>query len=304
MPNNDRGQSLISKYVWVIDTILSKGKISFKDLNKKWLDSSISRGVEIPKRTFDNWRSAIADMFGIDIVNENCGEYCYYIENVEDITGNGLRSWLYSTFSVGNTLSDCQSIKDRILLENVPSGQVYLQTIVEAIKANRVLNITYQGYFKDEESSFDIQPYCIKLFRQRWYLVAHGYLGVRIYSLDRIRRIDITNGTFEMPAKWNANDYFDGSFGIITTGKREDILAVKLKVSASQSNYIRSLPLHESQQELERNDEYSIFCCRLRATYDFMQELLRNGDEIEVLEPQSLRDEIKDKISAMAKKYK
>ena len=128
MVNHERGRSLISKYVWVIDTIYQAGKISFEELNRKWLlDEDISRGMEIPKRTFDNWRYAIWDMFGINIVNENRGEYRYYIENEEGISKNGLRSWLLNTFCVSNALAESQSIKDRILLEYVPSGQKYLQ---------------------------------------------------------------------------------------------------------------------------------------------------------------------------------
>lgn len=175
MINNDRGQSLISKYVWVIETIYRRRKISFKELNERWLrDTDISRGVDIPKRTFDNWRYVIWDMFGISIVNENRGEYRYYIENEEDISKNGLRSWLYNTFCVSNALANSQSIKDRIILEYVPSGQNYLQPIIEAMKENYVLNMTYHSYWKDEENNFDVQPYCVKLFRQRWYLVARS----------------------------------------------------------------------------------------------------------------------------------
>ena len=143
MADNDRGQSLITKYVWVIETIYRRRKISFKELNELWL--------------------------GINIANEGRGEYRYYIENEEDISKNGLRSWLYNTFCVSNALANSQSIKDRIILEYVPSGQNYLQPIIEAMKENRVLNMTYHSYWKDEENNFDVQPYCVKLFRQRWY---------------------------------------------------------------------------------------------------------------------------------------
>ena len=84
MPKNDRGQTLINKYVWIIETIYRAKKISFKELNERWLDDSeMSRGVDLSKRTFANWCYAIWDMFGIDIVNENRGEYRYYIDNVE-----------------------------------------------------------------------------------------------------------------------------------------------------------------------------------------------------------------------------
>ena len=309
MADNDRGQSLISKYVWVIETIHRRRKISFKELNRRWLDDDISRGVEIPKRTFDNWRYVIWDMFGISIVNENRGEYRYYIENEEDISKNGLRSWLYNTFCVSNALANSQSVKDRIQLEFVPSGQQYLQPIIEEMKENRVINITYHSYWKDEENNFDVQPYCVKLFRQRWYMVARSTYpfyfeqGPRIYSLDRIQQLHKTDETFVMPKDWDANEYFADSFGIIAD-QRIDSQTVKLKVSAGQANYIRDLKMHESQEEIERNDEYSIFAYRLRPTFDFMQEILRNGEDIEVLEPLWLREEMAGIIQRMWNKYK
>ena len=165
--SKERGQSLITKYVWVIETIYRARKISFRELNRKWLDADISQGEPLPKRTFDNWRYVIWDMFGLSIDNENCGEYRYYISNEEDISKNGMRSWLFNTVAVSNSLANSQSIKDRIVLEYVPSGQQYLDTIIEAMKENRVLNITYYSYWKDEEFTFDVQPFCLKLFRQR-----------------------------------------------------------------------------------------------------------------------------------------
>lgn len=309
MKDNDRGQSLITKYVWVIDTIYRRRKISFKELNELWLRDDISRGLEIPKRTFDNWRSVISDMFGISISNEGRGEYRYYIENEDDLRHNGIRSWLYNTLCVSNTLAGSQSIKDRIVLEYVPSGQYYLKTIIDAMKENRVLNMTYQSYWKDEESAFDVQPYCVKLFRQRWYLVARSVdpyyyeQGPRIYALDRIKYLHTKEETFEMPKGWDAEKYFNGCFGIIAD-RNIEIQPVKLKVSAGQANYIRDLKMHESQEEIERNGEYSIFSFYLRPTFDFQQELLWNGEDMEVLEPLWLRKEIAGKVKRMWNKYK
>ena len=307
--DNDRGQSLIIKYVWVIETIYRKRKISFRELNELWLRDEISRGVDIPKRTFDNWRYVIWDMFGISIANENRGEYRYYIENEEDISKNGLRSWLYNTFCVSNALANSQSIKDRIILEYVPSGQNYLRPIIDAMKENRVLNITYHSYWKDEENSFDVQPYCVKLFRQRWYMVARSTYpyyyeqGPRVYALDRIHDLYATEETFKMPKDWDAQEFFNGCFGIIAD-QRIELQTVKLKVSAGQANYIRDLMIHESQEEIVRNDEYSIFKYYLRPTFDFIQEILLNGESMEVLEPLWLRKEIAGKIKRMWNKYK
>ena len=305
--NNDRGQSLINKYVWVIETIYRRHKISYNDLNELWVkDTDISRGKDLPKRTFDNWRVVIGDMFGIDISNENSGRYRYYIENEEDINENGIRSWLYNAFSVSNALANSQSIKDRILLEYIPSGQEYLHPIISAMKENRVLNITYHSYWKDVESNFDVQPYCVKLFRQRWYMVAKSTYydeGPRIYSLDRIRELNTKDETFVMPKDWNAEEYFNGCFGIIADQSVEKQM-VKLKATAIQAKYIRDLKIHESQKEIERNEEYSIFTFNIRPQFDFQQEILKNGEEVEVLEPQWLREEIAGKIKRMSDSYK
>ena len=304
--NNDNGQGLMNKYVWVIETIYRHKRLSFKELNELWLHDDISRGVELPKRTFDNWKDEIWDVFGINIVNERRGWYRYYIENEEDLSGNGLTSWLYSTLSVANMLYDSKNLKERILLEDIPSGLQHLQPIIRAMKENYLLNITYKSYWSDEECSFDVKPYCIKLFKQRWYMVAkstHAYYNDKppmIYSLDRILLLTVKQETFEMPKDWNAEEFFEGCFGVC---RSLDVEVVKLKVSALQANYIRDLKLHDTQEEVEHNDDYSIFTYRLRPEFDFQQELLRHGEDVEVLEPQWLREEIAGKIERMQEIY-
>ena len=300
-------QNLVGKYVWLIETIYRAKRITFKEINERWRDNvEMSGGEDIPLRTFNNWRYAIQDMFGLFIENERCGDYCYYIDNEEDISNNGLRSWIYSTYCVGNALAGSQSIKNRILLEDVPSGQVYLHAIIDAMKENRVLNITYKSFWSEKERTYNVQPLCIKLFRQRWYLVVRydkpGY-SPWVCALDRILLLEKTEETFTMPKDWDAEEYFDGFIGVLCYNDCNKE-TVKIKVSTSQANYLRSLKLHESQEEVERNEDYSIFTYYLRPTYDFMQELLWNGEEVEVLEPQWLRDEIRGRIERMLDLYK
>ena len=300
-------QNLVGKYVWLIETIYRAKRITFKEINERWRDNvEMSGGEDIPLRTFNNWRYAIQDMFGLFIENERCGSYRYYIDNEEDISNNGLRSWIYSTYCVGNALAGSQSIKSRILLEDVPSGQVYLHAIIDAMKENRVLNITYKSFWSEKERTYNVQPLCIKLFRQRWYLVVRydkpGY-SPWVCALDRILLLEKTEETFTMPKEWDAEEYFDGFIGVLCYNDCNKE-TVKIKVSTSQANYLRSLKLHESQDEVERNEDYSIFTYYLRPTYDFMQELLWNGEEVEVLEPQWLRNEMRGRIERMLDLYK
>lgn len=300
-------KNLINKYVWLVETIYRAGRITFEEINQKWLDEEMD-DRPIPLRTFHKWRIAAEEMFNINIECKRIGGYHYYIDNIDDFKSGKLRNWLFSTMAVSNLLLSSQSLKDRILLEYVPSGQIYLQTIIEAMKENRVLNITYHSYWKDEEYNFDVEPFCVKLFKQRWYMVGLStdeYFreqGPKIYSLDRIHYLCKADETFTMPKDWNSEDFFAGCFGIIAD-QRIPYQTVKLKVAESQANYIRDLQLHESQQEIERNDEYSIFTYYLRPQYDFIQEILSNGEDMEVLEPLSLREEIAGIIKRMNNYY-
>ena len=308
MADIERGPSLIRKYVWLIDTIYRAKKISFKEINERWRrDVDLSRGEEMSVRTFKRWLNNIGDIFGLYVENERCGDYRYYIENIEDITEGGLQSWLFNTFAVSNALTGCMSIKDRIQLEYVPSGELYLQPIIDAMKENRVLNMTYKSYWKDKEKNYDVQPLCLKLFRQRWYVIVHGNDGeedsrIWICALDRILSLQKTEMTFNMPKDWDTEAYFDGFIGLIRD-EDYDKEMVKLKVDAGQANYIRDLKIHKSQQEAECNSEYSIFTYCLRPTFDFQQELLWNADNVEVLEPKWLRDEMTDRIQKMLDLY-
>ena len=308
MAENERGPIMMKRYVWLINTIYRAKRISFKDINERWRnDFDMSRGEDLSIRTFKRWSDNIWNLFGLIISNEHCGDYCYFIENIEDITDGGLQSWLFNTFTVSNALTGCMSLKDRIQLEYVPSGELYLQSIIEAMKENRVLNITYKSYWEDCQNNYDVQPLCLKLFRQRWYVIVHGNDGEDAYTwicaLDRILSLQKTDKIFTMPKDWDVEAYFDGFIGVIRD-EDYDKEIVKLKVNAKQANYLRDLKIHRSQQEEERNDEYSIFKYYLRPTFDFQQELLWNADKVEVLKPQWLRDEMADRIQKMLDLYK
>ena len=297
-------KNLLGKYVWLVETIYNAGHITFEEINQKWLDDDMDEDP-IPLRTFHKWRIAAEDMFGLVIDCERKGGYHYYIGNAKEVESGGLRSWLLSTISVSNLLLDSQQLKDRILLEDIPSGVKYLPMIIEAMKTNNVIRITYQSYWREESNTFDVHPYCVKLFKQRWYMVALSpyYNKVMIYSLDRIFGLWKQKEKFKMPEDFEPSVFFQDCYGVIAGTKRKPE-TVKIKVSAGQANYLRSLRLHSSQEEVERNDEFSIFTYYIRPEYDFILELLGNGEDVEVLEPVWLRKDVGGIVKRMWNKYK
>ena len=286
-------KNTINKYVWLAETIYRAKEISFEEINRRWLDSDISDGETLSIRTFHKWRVAIEEMFGLIIENENSGQYRYYIQNSDELKSGSMRSWLFNTLTVSNLMMDSVSIKDKILFEEIPDGEQYLPIILEALKKNLVLGMTYQSYWRDDANTFEIEPYCLKAFKQRWYLVARSpyYDKIMIYSLDRVKWLGLTDKSFKYPKNFYPEEFFDDCFGIIADQKVK-VETVKLKVSAGQANYLRSLTLHQTQKEIERTDEYSIFTVRLRPTFDFRQEILSQGCDIEVLEPKWFRNEV------------
>jgi len=294
----------INKYVWLVETLYRAKKITLKEINRKWTETELSEGEEIPRRTFHTWKNTVEEMFGLVIMCDKSDGDRYYIENREALEDDSLQRWLLNSMSVSNTLLENKSLSDRILLENIPSGQDFLDTVMAAMKKSKVLEITYKGYWREHESTFRVAPYCVKLFRQRWYLVGNSvYEGkIRIYSLDRVREVRLLEETFKYPKKFSPENYFKGCFGIIRD-EECPIKTVKVKVSADQANYLRSLPLHPSQKELEHTDEYSIFSVEVRPTFDFQQELLWNGDALEVLEPLWLRQELAGTVKRMWNHY-
>ena len=298
-------KNLLNKYVWLVETIYKAKKITYEDINQRWLDNDMSESKPLPIRTFHKWRQAIEEMFGLIIENENSGQYRYYIQNSEELKSGSMRSWLFNTLTVSNLMMDSVSIKDKVLFEEIPDGEQYLPVILESLKKNLVLGMTYQSYSRDEANTFEVEPYCLKAFKQRWYLVAHSpYLNkIMIYALDRVKWLGLTDKSFKYPKNFYPEEFFDDCFGIIADQKVK-VETVKLKVSAGQANYLRSLTLHQTQKEIERTDEYSIFTVRLRPTFDFRQEVLSQGCDIEVLEPEWFRKEVAEVSKHMWNKYK
>lgn len=295
-------KNLVGKYVWLVETIYNAGRITYDDINKKWQQEDFD-GKELPLRTFHKWRIAVEEMFGLNIECERKGGYHYYIGNPEEIENSGLRSWLLSTISVSNLLLDSQQLKSRILLEEVPSGVKYLSLIIDTMKTGNVVQIEYQSFWRKESSTLILKPYCVRLFKQRWYLLAYNsdYNELRTYSLDRIQDFKKLAETFTIPDSFNAQEYFENYYGIIV--KRGEVEDVKLRASKEQANYLRSLKLHHSQQEVEKHEDYSIFTYRLCPELDFIIEIMSMGERVEVFEPKQLRNQIAESAEQLSRLY-
>ena len=296
----------LPKYTWLIETIRRAGKISHKELSDKWQrHKELSDFRPLNRATFNRWRDAIFDQFNIIIECQKTGGYLYYIANPEDIDDDKLKKWMLDSYAVGNIIGDNLSLKDRILVDEIPSGRDLLTTILEAMRENRVVNITHHSFNKLQGYTFPIEPYCVKLFENRWYVLAHNinYDDIRLYSLDRIKDVEITNQTFKLPKDFNASEYFYNSFGIVV-GYDIKPERIVLRANENHKHYMMSLPIHHSQRLIEDFGEYADFEVFVKPTYDFVMKLFQNGSMLEVISPDTLRKTMKGWISDMYELYK
>lgn len=287
------------EYIWLVNTIYRAKSITLAELNRLWLQTDMSEGVEMARTTFYRHKCAIEDIFGIYIDCDKKNGNKYFIGNEEVLREESIQNWMLSTLTVSNVVSESQSLHRRILLENVPSGGELLQQVIDAMKGERLITITHRRYGAEGSSVFPLAPYCVKLFRRRWYLLGKfadsDKMGV--FAFDRIVEVKVEDRKFVMDEDFDAADYFNDSFGIVVDSRIE-VQRIVLRAYGSERFYMRDLSLHHSQRELTSHVEeesslcYTDFELNLRPTADFKAHLLSRGQWVEVLEPQSLADEI------------
>ena len=300
-------KNYFDRYVWLIDVINRHGHISFKDISYLWSRSPLNTVGEnyLPERTFHNHREAIFDTFGIEIkCDRSLG---YYIANSDDLEADGIRQWLLESLSMNNLLNETKDMRDRILFEKIPSSQKWLPVIVNAMRDGKAIEMTYQSFWRDEPNTYTAKPYCLKLFKQRWYMLAksEGKDDPRIYALDeRMLNVVQTDQDYKLPAKFNAEKFFAEYFGIIV-GTDWEPQEVKIRVVNDQVKYFDTLPLHDSQRKVpeESNNQYTVYRYYLAPTFDFKQELLSHGPDVTVLSPADFCEEVIEDVRKMAANY-
>ena len=297
------------RYIWLLDTLLTSHPLTIDEINMLWKDCPASDGQPIPLRTFHEHRKGIKEMFGVEIACDRSRGNVYYVKNPEILDEQRLSKWLLRKYSIPQDFATFNGMKERIMLEEIPLGTAFLDAIIEAMKQNVELKIDYQRYENKKEEhlqTFHIQPYALKVFNRRWYLL--GYLkkqeGLRTIALDRILDLKVLKNSFKLPEDFDVRKYFANVVGVYVN---EDLPVTKVKIRAYgvQADYLRSTPLHKSQSECRsKHGEFAEFTYRLCVTPDLISQLLAMGDKVEILEPEELREEIKKRISSMFNYYK
>ncbi len=301
------------EYIWLVNTIYHAKSITLAEINRRWVQTEMSGGVEMARATFNRHKDAIEDIFGIYIECDRRNGYKYYIGNDQVLREDSVQNWMLSTLSVNNIVSESLSLQERILLEPTSSGGEYLPIMIEAMKRNVKVKVNYLRYGADEPKTLDFEPYCLKLFNKRWYVLAHfhrdaasnrdadDYYG--IFSFDRIKELELTDIKFEVNPDFDAVEYFQENFGVLVHDGTP-LERIVLRVFGQERYYLCDLPMHHTQRVISSGDDYIDIELMLRPTFDFTRHLMSLGSSVQVLVPYWLADEVHSMHIEAANLYK
>lgn len=279
----------VNVYFWLLDTIAS-GNLTREDINRRWAHCRFNDNLEdeFPERRFHRYKDEIQDIFDVTIRCDKSKGNKYYIENRDDISGGFTRKWLLNAMAVHSMLDQTKDMNECILYEDIPEGSQYLSLIVDGIRQRTQLQLTYHSFNKQEQYELLLAPYCLKVFKQRWYVAGcpSTHPGeTRIYALDRVQSMAPTTNKFDYPQTFSAKNFFAPYYGVFRNATPTKIL---IEANAKSAQFLRLLPLHESQKELRQFQGKNIFEYYLAPTFDFIQELRTHGTDICIKEPQEL----------------
>lgn len=286
--------------IWMVSFLLRKGPATQETIIREW-SKHINEEVEIHRNTFGNYKRKAEELFGTEI-SYNAVTKEYGIEDTGFIMQNTMYRWLLQSVAASNIISRRSRLRDRIMLETTSGGEEFIELITEAMEKGLCIRMVYQAFW-DEPRERCVEPYYIKLFKHRWYLIGkkRDTGEFRIYGFDRMKSVCISDIKFHFESGTKAETLFNDYYGIILLPVKKE--RIVLKVGCEQGMYMKTLPLHHSRKLIHQDDDYMTFELYLKPCYDFVQELLSCGSELEVLSPKSLRDEIKRYAEEMCEIY-
>lgn len=281
-----------SSYKEILDYLERQGEIQEHDF-------------KISQRTLQRDLNDIREIYSIDIQhNSSTGKYVIIDEAQTESQARALEAFdLFNSLNLKEKLSEYIDFEKRR-----PLGTEHIYTVLSAAKKRRVLKFKYLKFGESVPTVREVEPYAIKESRFRWYIVGidRGSGEIRAFGLERLSDLEVSNIRFKRPQpKFNVRKFFKDYYGInryVQDGFDKE--TIEFTCNIRQAKYIKTLPIHSSQKVIKREPNKIHFELQVNITYDLIMELLSYGSDIEVLQPQSLRDLLKNRFESAAGLYK
>jgi len=255
--------------------------------------------LTISERTFIRDRDDIRAIYKIDIQYDTSRKV-YFIEYDEK---SEVHNRLLEAFDTLNVFNLSSNLSSSVYFEKrKPAGTENLYGLVHAIKNSLVTKFDYQKFYEKNSTQRVVHALGLKEYKHRWYLIAIEERSdvVKSFGLDRISNLEITSKKASKHPDINIEEKYRHSFGIISADNEEPEEVV-VSFSTFQGKYIKSMPFHHSQEVLaDNNQEYRIKL-HLHITHDFIMELQSMSDQLKVIQPLWLKNELKNRLERALK---
>lgn len=280
-------RDFLLRYLLIIKKLRNSRTATFSEINEyiKREFELMDSPKEISVRTFQRDLNDIRTIFNIDI---KCNRLNYYY--IEEDEHAGFNNRMMEAFDLFNSFNQGQSFTPYLLLENRRSlGTEHIYGLMHAIRNSNIVKFDYQKYYDTQITHRETEPYALKEFKGRWYLLAKDSNDnvVKTFALDRILEIELSKKRFVYPENLKPNQLFEHCFGIIIP-EDDEPQEIILSFNPFQGKYIKSFPLHSSQKTIIDNDQELRISLYVYETHDLLMELLSYGANLKVIQPKSL----------------
>ncbi len=293
----------IRRYALIIEKVRRKLHPSFKDIRTYLFD----HGFELSDRTLQRDIEQIRFEFGVEITYHRSHQG-YYIDFEKSPNFDTFLRFLELANTaelLTESLKESHDSLEYISFESQGDlrGCEYLKPLLFAVRNHRVVSFVYEKFKSSSVRRRMVEPYLLKEYQKRWYLV--GISGAtrefRIYGIDRIEALKVQEKTFHPDSKTDPRDLFRHTVGLTYTANKPQ--RVELSFTQLQGKYVKSLPIHHSQEILKDDSEELRLSLFINPNYEFRQRILMLGDAVKVIEPQWFADEIKNALAAALGRY-
>lgn len=192
-----------------------------------------------------------------------------------------------------------------------------LGELFTAISQKQVIELHYHVFSKpNEDLQINLNPYLLKEYNRRWYLFAEAETGSKLlnFSLDRIDKCIALPSHKYRDYEGDINEWFNDIIGVTVLDK-SPVYKIIFWVSDSSKDYVMTKPLHDSQQVLSMDETHILhnkfpflkdgvfFRMDCKRNYELIRELTSFGENLLVIEPKDIQNEIYEKISLLNNNY-
>ena len=194
-----------------------------------------------------------------------------------------------------------QGIDQHIQFEQAPKtlGTEHIAALMSAISEHRVVRFTYRKFIAGDQAESErcIEPYLLKEYRNRWYLIGkpEGDSTVKTFALDRMSDVVLDAARFERDPMFDADRYFKDTIGI--TSGSGGVQEFQFAAAPLLSHYLDSQPIHTSQRHVDTaapHPGWTCYAIDVHPTYELNQWILGFGAEILPLGPESWVQDLKE----------